>query len=283
MQTYTTIAKLREAVRSQQQAGKRIAFVPTMGNLHEGHLNLVRRAREISDCVVASIFVNPLQFCPQEDLASYPRTLEADQTCLAAEGTNLLFTPTVEEMYPQGQASQTTVSVPNLAGILCGAHRPGHFSGVTTVVCKLFNIVAPDCAVFGEKDYQQLTIIRRMCEDLSYPIEIIGVPTARAADGLALSSRNNYLSVDQRKIAPKLRETLLMLRDKLAQQAATSEILEKEGEALLVRAGLEPDYLAVRDARTLNAVDKESDQAVILAAARLGKTRLIDNVTVALD
>ena len=283
MHTHTTIVDLRKAVRSQKQAGKRIAFVPTMGNLHEGHLDLVRRAREVSDCVIASIFVNPLQFGPQEDLASYPRTLEADQTGLAAEGTAILFTPTVEEIYPQGQDSQTTVSVPGLAGILCGIHRPGHFSGVTTVVSKLFNIVAPDCAVFGEKDYQQLTIIRRMCEDLSYPIEIIGVPTARAADGLALSSRNNYLSSDERKIAPLLRETLLMLKDKLEQQAATSETLEKQGEAVLMRAGFEPDYLSVRDAQTLSAISGKSKQAVILAAARLGKTRLIDNVTVALN
>ncbi len=283
MQTYTTIADLREAVRSQKKAGKRIAFVPTMGNLHEGHLDLVRRAAEVSDCVVASIFVNPLQFGPQEDLVSYPRTLEADQTSLNAEGAALLFTPTVEEIYPQGQDSQTIVSVPGLAGILCGTHRPGHFSGVTTVVSKLFNIVAPDCALFGEKDYQQLIIIRRMCEDLSFPIEIIGVPTARAADGLALSSRNHYLSSAERKIAPQLRETLLMLKDKLAQHPATSEILEKEGEAILMRAGFEPDYLAVRDAHTLDAISAKSDQAVILAAARLGKTRLIDNVTVALN
>ncbi|MGI9292853.1 MAG: pantoate--beta-alanine ligase, partial [Pseudomonadales bacterium] len=192
MLTCTTIADLRAVIRTQKDSGHSIGFVPTMGNLHEGHLNLVRRAREISSCVVASIFINPLQFGPQEDLASYPRTLEADQANLAAEGVAILFAPPVEEMYPQGQDSQTIVSVPNLADMLCGAHRPGHFTGVTTVVTKLFNIVAPDCAVFGEKDYQQLTIIRRMCADLSLPIEIVGVPTARASDGLALSSRNNY-------------------------------------------------------------------------------------------
>ncbi|MGI9289582.1 MAG: pantoate--beta-alanine ligase [Pseudomonadales bacterium] len=282
MQTCTTIADLRAAVRAQKDAGQSIAFVPTMGNLHEGHLDLVRRAREISSCVVASIFVNPLQFGPQEDLASYPRTLEADQISLAAEGVALLFTPTVEEMYPQGQESQTIVSVPNLADMLCGAHRPGHFTGVTTVVSKLFNIVAPDYAVFGEKDFQQLTIIRRMCLDLSLPVEIVGVPTARAADGLALSSRNNYLGADERNIAPTLRATLLELKDKLAQRLETIEALEKEGEASLTRAGFKPDYLAIRDAQTLGTVGENSGEAVVLAAALLGKTRLIDNVTVVL-
>lgn len=283
MQTCVTIADLRAAVRTEKTAGRSIAFVPTMGNLHDGHLDLVRRAHDVGDCVVASIFVNPLQFGPQEDLASYPRSLQADQTSLAAEGVALLFTPSVEEMYPNGQASQTIVSVPDLAGVLCGAHRAGHFSGVTTVVNKLFNIVAPDCALFGEKDYQQLTIIRRMCEDLSYPIKIVGVPTARADDGLALSSRNSYLSPQERNTAPQIRATLLALKDKLAQRLATIEAVENEGVAILRGAGFEPDYVAVRDADTLGAINEKSRQAVILAAARLGKTRLIDNVTVMLD
>ncbi len=282
MQTCTTIAALRAAVSSQRTAGHSIAFVPTMGNLHAGHLKLVQRAREVSECVVTSIFVNPLQFGPQEDLANYPRTLQADQTSLAAEGVALLFTPTVGEIYPQGQENQTVVNVPDLAGTLCGAHRPGHFTGVTTVVSKLFNIVAPDYALFGEKDYQQLTIIRRMSEDLSYPIKIIGVPTARAKDGLALSSRNSYLSSAQRKTAPRLRELLLELRNRLAQQLDTIAALESDGEAMLAHAGFEPDYVAVRDAKTLGAVNEESREAVILVAARLGKTRLIDNVTVIL-
>lgn len=282
MQTCTTLADLRAAIREQKNSGHSIGFVPTMGNLHEGHLNLMRRAREISDCVVASIFVNPLQFGPQEDLASYPRTLEADQASLASEGIALLFAPPVEEMYPQGEDSQTIVSVPKLANILCGAHRPGHFTGVTTVVAKLFNIVAPDFAVFGEKDYQQLAIIRRMCADLSLPIEIVGVPTTRAADGLALSSRNNYLSAAERKIAPELRATLLALKDKLAQQQDSIAALEKEGETRLQSAGFKPDYLAIRDAQTLGVIGENSSEAVILAAAMLGKTRLIDNVTVVL-
>ncbi len=282
MQTCTTIAELRAAVSLQRKAGHSIAFVPTMGNLHAGHLNLVRRARAVSECVVASIFVNPLQFGPQEDLANYPRTLQADQASLAAEGVALLFTPTVGEIYPQGQESQTIVNVPDLANTLCGAHRPGHFSGVTTVVSKLFNIVAPDYALFGEKDYQQLTIIRRMSEDLSYPIKIIGVPTARSKDGLALSSRNSYLSSAQRKTAPRLRKVLLELKDKLAQQLDTIAALESDGEAMLTRVGFEPDYVAVRDANTLEAVNEKSREAVILVAARLGKTRLIDNVTVML-
>lgn len=282
MQTCTTLADLRAAIREQKNSGHSIGFVPTMGNLHEGHLNLMRRAREISDCVVASIFVNPLQFGPQEDLASYPRTLEADQASLASEGIALLFAPPVEEMYPQGEDSQTIVSVPKLANILCGAHRPGHFTGVTTVVAKLFNIVAPDFAVFGEKDYQQLAIIRRMCADLSLLIEIVGVPTTRAADGLALSSRNHYLSAAERKIAPALRATLLALKDKLAQQQDSIAALEKEGETRLQSAGFKPDYLAIRDAQTLGVIGENSSEAVILAAAMLGKTRLIDNVTVVL-
>ncbi len=282
MQTCTTIADLRTAVRAEKQAGHSIAFVPTMGNLHEGHLDLIRHAREVGDCVVASIFVNPLQFGPQEDLANYPRTLQDDRASLAAEGVALLFTPTVEEIYPQGQESQTIVNVPGLASILCGAHRPIHFSGVTTVVSKLFNIVAPDYALFGEKDYQQLIIIRRMSEDLSYPIKIIGVPTARAEDGLALSSRNSYLSSEQRKTAPRLRQVLLALKDKLAQQIDTVKALESEGAAILTRAGFELDYLAVRDATTLGVINGKSRAAVILVAARLGKTRLIDNVTVML-
>lgn len=283
MRTLTTISELKTAIIRQKKSGQRIGFVPTMGNLHEGHLDLVRRAREVSDCVVVSIFVNPLQFGPQEDLASYPRTLAADRARLDAEGVALLFAPAVEEMYPQGQASQTVVNVPGLADMLCGRHRPGHFSGVTTVVSKLFNIVAPDCAVFGEKDYQQLTIIRRMCEDLSIAVEIIGVPTARAADGLALSSRNSYLTAEQRKVAPRLHATLLALRDKLAAHQSSVEMLEQEGLATLTKFGFEPDYLAIRDAYTLGEIDGNCNAAVILAAARLGKTRLIDNTTLQLD
>ncbi len=282
MQTCTTIAELRAAIREQKNSGYSIAFVPTMGNLHEGHLNLMRRARAISDCAVASIFVNPLQFSPLEDLASYPRTLEADQASLSSEGVALLFAPPVEEMYPRDHDSQTIVSVPKLANVLCGVHRPGHFTGVTTVVAKLFNIVAPDFAVFGEKDYQQLAIIRRMCADLSLLIEIVGVPTTRAADGLALSSRNHYLSAAERKIAPALRATLLALKDKLTQQQDSITALEKEGETYLQSAGFKPDYLAIRDAQTLGVIAENSSEAVILAAAMLGKTRLIDNVTVVL-
>jgi pantoate--beta-alanine ligase len=254
-----------------------------MGNLHEGHLNLVRKARALCDVVVVSIFVNPMQFGPNEDLDAYPRTLTADKEKLFAEGVQLLFTPTVDEMYPAGMAQQTTVSVPELSNTLCGASRPGHFTGVATVVTKLFNIVQPDVAVFGEKDYQQLSIIRKMVQDLCMPIDIVGVPTVRAEDGLALSSRNGYLTPDQRRKAPFLNQVLLECREAIACGFDNYRELEARAMTRLSEAGFEPDYFAIRDARTLAEVTEETEEVAILAAARLGEPRLIDNVRLNLN
>ena len=209
-------AELRAAIAADRSVGKRIAFVPTMGNLHEGHLQLVRRAKKIADIVVVSIFVNPLQFGPTEDLDKYPRTLAADKEKLFGEGANYLFTPGVEEMYPNGVDAQTRITVPELSDTLCGASRPGHFSGVATVVTKLFQIVQPDVAIFGKKDFQQLAIIRKLTSDLCMPIQILGVETARATDGLALSSRNGYLTAEERSLAPALHSALQECREAIA-------------------------------------------------------------------
>ncbi len=214
-----TINELRVELNKERKQGKRIAFVPTMGNLHAGHLSLIRRAHQVADCVVASIFVNPMQFGANEDLDRYPRTLAADQEKLIAEDTHYLFAPGVAEIYPQETSHQTQVSVPDITETLCGASRPGHFTGVSTVVNKLFNIVQADVAVFGEKDYQQLAVIRKMVSDLCIPIEIIGIPTARAEDGLALSSRNGYLNQEQRKSAPRLYEVLQQCQQEIASGA----------------------------------------------------------------
>ncbi len=208
MERIESLRDLRERVTAWRSAGARLAFVPTMGNLHAGHLTLVREARALADMVVASIFVNPLQFGAGEDLDAYPRTLEDDRRLLAGEGCDLLFTPRVDEVYPRGQAAQTRVEVPGLSDILCGARRPGHFVGVSTVVCKLFNMVQPNLALFGEKDFQQLLVIRRMVEDLAMPVEIVGVPTVRESDGLAMSSRNGYLTAEERARAPVLYRVL---------------------------------------------------------------------------
>jgi|TARA_R100000005_G_scaffold12657_1_gene5128 pantoate--beta-alanine ligase len=254
-----------------------------MGNLHEGHLELVRRARALADIVVVSIFVNPLQFGPNEDLDAYPRTLAADKEKLFSEGVQHLFLPDVEEMYPEGMALQTQVQVPDLSETLCGSSRPGHFTGVTTVVSKLFNIVQPDVAVFGEKDFQQLTIIRKMVADLCMPIQIEGVATARDTDGLAKSSRNGYLSEEQRKLAPLIHATLVSCRDAVACGFDNFLQLESHARMQLLQAGFEPDYFAIRDARTLRAVNENTEEIAILAAARLGSTRLIDNVRLTLN
>jgi pantoate--beta-alanine ligase len=252
-----------------------------MGNLHEGHLDLVRKARSLCDVVVVSIFVNPLQFGPSEDLDAYPRTMAADKEKLFAEGTHILYAPGVEEIYPEGMEKHTQVQVPDLSETLCGSSRPGHFNGVTTVVTKLFNIVQPDVAVFGEKDYQQLSIVRKMVKDLCMPIRIVGVATARDEDGLAKSSRNGYLSEEQRRIAPVLHQTLISCRDAIACGFDNFLQLESHARMKLLQAGFEPDYFAIRDARTLRAVTDETEEIAILTAARLGATRLIDNVRLA--
>lgn len=280
MQTLHRISDLRDRIRNARDTGRRIAFVPTMGNLHAGHLTLVEAARAHGDLVVASIFVNPLQFGPNEDLDAYPRTLEADQQSLAAAGTCLLFAPPVHEMYPDGTALQTRVAVPALGDLLCGASRPGHFEGVATVVTKLFAIVAPDVAVFGRKDFQQLTIIRRLVRDLSLPVEIVGIPTVRAEDGLALSSRNGYLSPDERARAPALQRTLRHIGDAILAGADDHAALEQLGRTQLEAAGLRPDYLSVRRSTDLQPAGPGDDALVVLAAAWLGRTRLIDNIEI---
>ncbi|MEM9256572.1 MAG: pantoate--beta-alanine ligase [Pseudomonadota bacterium] len=283
MRTYTSNAQLRSAISECRNRGQRIAFVPTMGNLHEGHLDLVRKARQLGDIVVVSIFVNPMQFGPNEDLDAYPRTLAADKEKLFAEGVQMLYAPTVAEVYPQGLDAQARVHVPDLGDTLCGQSRPGHFDGVTTVVSKLFNVVQPDIAVFGQKDFQQLSIVRKMVTDLCMPVDIVGVATTRDDDGLAKSSRNGYLSAAQRRIAPLLHQTLAHCREAIACGFDNFLQLESHARMKLIQAGFEPDYFAIRDARTLRSVDEATEEVAILAAARLGKTRLIDNVTLNLN
>jgi pantoate--beta-alanine ligase len=283
MRTTALKASLQSELRAARAAGKRIGFVPTMGNLHEGHIELVRRARSVCDIVVVSIFVNPMQFGPSEDLDAYPRTLSADKRKLFAEGVHHLYTPDVEDIYPEGMERQTRVSVPDLSDTLCGSSRPGHFDGVSTVVTKLFNIVQPDAAFFGEKDFQQLSIIRKLTEDLCMPIRIHGVPTVRDQDGLALSSRNGYLTPEQRAIAPVLHETLASCREAIACGFDNFLQLESHARMRLLQAGFEPDYFAIRDARTLRPVTEDTEEVAILAAAKLGGTRLIDNVRLALN
>ncbi|MBQ0759215.1 MAG: pantoate--beta-alanine ligase [Gammaproteobacteria bacterium] len=279
MKTYSTAASLRAALNSGKRAGKTVAFVPTMGNLHDGHLRLVQRAKQHADIVVVSIFVNPLQFGANEDLSSYPRTLAADKEKLFAAGAQFLFLPHVNEIYPEGMDSHSKVSVPELSDDHCGASRPGHFTGVATIVAKLFNIVQPDTAVFGEKDFQQLSVIRKMVRDLCMPIDVIGVATARAEDGLALSSRNGYLNAEQRRIAPVLHRVLQECREAIACGYDSYCNLELHAKTSLNKAGLESDYFAICDARTLHPVTADTEEVVILAAAKLGSTRLIDNVT----
>ena len=278
MNTVKTVLELRAAVARARGEGKRIAFVPTMGNLHEGHVALVEKAGQRADFVVASIFVNPLQFGPNEDLAKYPRTLVADQEKLVAAGCQLLFHPDVEEMYPHGQEGQTRVSVPGVSEGLCGGSRPGHFEGVATVVTKLFNMVQPDLAVFGEKDFQQLAVIRTLVRDLNMPVQIIGEPTVRAEDGLALSSRNGYLSAEQRAAAPALYRTLQQLASAIRDGNRDFAQRIEAGQASLVSAGFRPDYLEIREASSLRPAEANDTQLVILGAAFMGTTRLIDNL-----
>jgi pantoate--beta-alanine ligase len=260
-------------------AGERIAFVPTMGNLHAGHLALIGEARAHATHVVASIFVNPMQFGPAEDFAAYPRTFEDDSAALEAAGCDLLFAPAVDALYARGLEAQTRVEVPGLSDILCGASRPGHFVGVATVVCKLFNMVQPDVALFGEKDYQQLLVIRRMVEDLAIPIEIRGVRTVREPDGLAMSSRNGYLTAAERQCAPALHAALVDAGAAL-HAGATVEAVEEAAAVALRAAGLTPDYVQVCRAEDLAPPGPLDHELVVLAAAFLGRARLIDNLRV---
>jgi pantoate--beta-alanine ligase len=249
-----------------------------MGNLHSGHIALVTKAVQRADFVIASIFVNPLQFGPNEDLASYPRTLAADQEQLLQAGCHLLFTPTVEEMYPHGMADQTIVRVPVVSEGLCGGSRPGHFDGVSTVVSKLFNMVQPDIAIFGQKDFQQLAVVNALVRDLNMPIQIIGEPTVRAADGLALSSRNGYLTEDQRTAAPALYRVIKRIGTALQNGEQDHQQLISDGVKDLEAAGFRPDYLEIRHAVSLRPATPDDRDLVVLGAAFMGKTRLIDNL-----
>src|SRR5579872_3763409 len=278
MLTEHQTAAVRKRVLRWRNINERVALVPTMGNLHAGHIALVKRARELADRVVVSIFVNPTQFGPNEDFAAYPRTPDADRLQLAVAATDLLFMPDVSEVYPGGTQNATRVEVPQLSDVLDGAFRPGHFAGVATVVTKLFNMVQPDVALFGEKDYQQLMIIRRMTIDLCLPVEIVGVPTVRELDGLAMSSRNQYLSKAELAAAPLLhavlRETAFALRDGGRDYAS----LQSKAADRLRQAGFRPDYVEIRQPDTLAAPKAEDTRFVVLAAAWLGAARLIDNV-----
>ena len=280
MRQFDSIADLRMQIACWRGEGERIALVPTMGNLHPGHLKLVARAREIADRVVVTIFVNPLQFGAGEDFSSYPRTLEQDTEKLRASGADLLFAPPVEMIYPTGEEEQTRVEVPGLSDILCGASRPGHFIGVATVVAKLFNLVQPDAAVFGEKDFQQLMVIRRMTRELCFPIEIVGVATDREQDGLARSSRNGYLSPSERALAPTLFQVMQAASERIVDAEDELQVIEASAIETLKQNGFEPDYFTIRRASNLAPPTAEDRLLVILVAARLGRARLIDNLTV---
>ncbi|HEJ9179899.1 pantoate--beta-alanine ligase [Serratia sp. IR-2025] len=272
-----TLPMLRQQIRRWRQEGKRIALVPTMGNLHDGHMTLVDEARARADVVVVSIFVNPMQFDRPDDLARYPRTLQEDSEKLTRRGVDRVFAPAPAAVYPQGLEQQTYVDVPGISSILEGASRPGHFRGVSTIVSKLFNLVQPDLACFGEKDYQQLALIRKMVADMGYDIDIVGVPTVRAKDGLALSSRNGYLTAEERKVAPQLSKIMNGLAQQLANGERHIETLLEQTAEQLRAAGFTPDELFIRDADSLQPLTVDSQRAVVLMAAWLGKARLIDN------
>lgn len=280
MRLIESVAALRDAVSGWRGAGGRVALVPTMGNLHAGHLALVETAREHAAHIVVSVFVNPMQFGENEDYGAYPRTLESDQTRLSELGVDVLFAPPVSEVYPAGDAASTRVEVPGLSDILCGASRPGHFVGVSTVVAKLFNMVQPDVAVFGEKDFQQLLVIRRMALDLDMPVEIIGMPTVRESDGLAMSSRNAYLAPDERQRASALYRALCSARDRLLSGEAGFAEVEAQGLQDLAAAGMRPDYFTVRRSADLGVPSHGASGLVVLGAAWLGQARLIDNLRV---
>lgn len=278
MRTETSLHGLTASLSSARQARKTIGFVPTMGNLHQGHLNLVREARKICDVVVVSIFVNPIQFGPNEDFDSYPRTLEQDSNLLADVGCDIVFAPSVDQMYGSNPRL-TTISVSQITNDLCGAQRPGHFDGVAVVVAKLFNIVQPNFAFFGQKDYQQLAVIKKMVQDLNMPIEVIGVPIARAEDGLALSSRNGYLSVEHRQAAPAIYQSLKAAEVSLGEGQALNDVLASIRQKLSA-AGLVIDYVEARTP-TLQPVQNFDQDLILFVAAKIGKTRLIDNLQIA--
>jgi pantoate--beta-alanine ligase len=279
MPVFERAADLRAHLATLRQGGARVAFVPTMGNLHAGHYSLVKLAREKAGIVVASVFVNPTQFGPNEDFARYPRTPDADRSGLAEAGCDALFMPSIEEMYPGGTGEGVRVVVPALRDILEGAIRPGHFDGVATIVAKLFNLVQPDLAIFGRKDYQQLLVIRRMTRDLAYPVEIVDAPTAREANGLAMSSRNQYLDAAQRETAAVIHRTLERMRDAVLAGDEKIASIEETAAGELVASGFKPDYAVIRRAEDLaGAADGETAPLIALIAARAGSTRLIDNL-----
>lgn len=284
MNTVESIKELRNQVKQWRMQGLTIAFVPTMGNLHDGHLALIKAAHQHADKVIASIFVNPMQFGLSEDIDNYPRTLAQDKDSLIQVDTDLLFTPTADIIYPKGYVDNSYVEVPNISDLYCGASRPGHFRGVATVVCKLFNLVQPDVACFGSKDYQQLQVIKTMVEDLSMPVDIIPVEIIREKSGLAMSSRNGYLTEKELAIAPALYETLQWLSEQLREshQARDYRALLMQASEQIENAGLKVDYIHLCHAQTLAPVEPSDKEIVILAAAYLGKARLIDNLPVSL-
>lgn len=278
MITTDSIQTLRVALQKARDQKKRIGLVPTMGNLHEGHISLLEMARRESDFIVTSLFVNPMQFGPQEDLKSYPRTPSADQKALSRAGCSVLFAPSVKEMYPNGLSNHCSVVVPGVSRGLCGESRPGHFEGVATVVTKLLNIVQPDIAVFGQKDYQQLAVIRALTKDLSFATRIFAAPTIRAPDGLALSSRNGYLTPTERNKAPLLHCCIRQIAEAIEQGEHDYPSLIEDGKRILEGAGFRLDYLEVRAAGTLEPPTPQDKSLIILVAASIGNTRLIDNL-----
>lgn len=278
MQTVQDAAALRAVVRGWRSQGQTVGLVPTMGNLHAGHYSLIKLARARADRVIAYVFVNPTQFGPNEDFERYPRTLTQDQVGLAEVGCDLLFAPEVATIYPFGPANSVSVHVPQLTETLEGAHRPGHFDGVATVICKMLNLVQPDVAIFGQKDYQQLKVLERMVRDLSLPVKVMSGATLRADDGLALSSRNQYLSATERELAAQIYATLLQMRE-LIEKGHAWRVVEQAATSKLQRAGFEPDYAAIRRAEDLSEPNEgETEGLVALIAAKLGTTRLIDNL-----
>jgi len=280
MKTVETVRDLQAEIRKARAEGKRIGFVPTMGNLHEGHMMLIDQASEECDFVVCSIFINPLQFNDIDDLGRYPRTFSADSEHLKDRDCDLLFYPSIDEMYPDGQDQQSKLHVPVVSEGLCGDSRPGHFDGMATVVMKLFHMVAPDASFFGEKDFQQLAVIRKMVRDLNLPFDVIGVETCREESGLAMSSRNNYLSEEEKAQAANIYRILTEITQAISEGNRNFEALCKQGNEELASLGFEPDYLEVRNASDLAKANDEHNELVVLVAAILGKARLIDNLRV---
>lgn len=285
MLTINDIPQLRNTIKDWRQQGLSIAFVPTMGNLHTGHISLIEEAHKHADKVIASIFINPMQFGANEDIGNYPRTMQDDQEKLIAANTDALFTPTPQMMYPKGLDKQTFVEVPNVSSVYCGESRPGHFRGVSTIVCKLFNLVQPDIACFGLKDYQQVQVIQSMVEDLSLPIKIIEVATKREPSGLALSSRNGYLTADEKATAPALYQSIAWLAEQLKSNSLSDALIKsliEESTQKINQTGMRVDYIHICHARTLEPATNKDKDLVILAAAHCGKARLIDNLQVSL-